>query len=169
MAPNLSFSTREFIQDMILSNSLTTNQIAEAAGYSSRSVTTIRSNIRQFGDTRAPSIRAGRPRSITALMLEALFDYLEEKPELYLDEMAVFLWDEFGTWAPTSSIRRALCANNWSKKAARQRAREQNKDTRDCYLNNLSEFRSHHLVYIDESGCNKQVGFKDSHPPHAQL
>jgi hypothetical protein len=79
---------------MILSKSLTTAQIADAAECSARSVTTIRSNLRQFGDTRAPSIRAGRPRSITPLMLEALCDHLLEKPGLYLDEMALFLWDE---------------------------------------------------------------------------
>lgn len=75
--------------------------------------------MRQFGDTRAPPIRVGRPQSITAPMLEALFDYLEKKPDIYLDEMAVFLWDEFGIRVTTSSIRRVLCANNWLKKVAR--------------------------------------------------
>ncbi|KAJ5688704.1 hypothetical protein N7462_003096 [Penicillium macrosclerotiorum] len=59
MAPNLPASTREFIRDMILSKSLTTTQIAQAAGCSPRSVTTIRTNLRQFGDTRAPPVRAG--------------------------------------------------------------------------------------------------------------
>jgi hypothetical protein len=29
------------------------------------------------------------------LMIKALCDHLSEKPGLYLDEMAVFLWDEF--------------------------------------------------------------------------
>lgn len=160
MAPNLPASSREFIRDMILSKSLTTAEIADAAGCSPRSVTTIRSNLRQFGDTRAPPIRAGRPRSITPPMLEALCDHLQEKPDLYLDEMAIFLWDEFGTQATTSSIRRALISKNWSKKVARQKAREQNQDLRDCYLHNLSDFRSYHLVYIDESGCDKRVGFR---------
>jgi hypothetical protein len=28
-------------------------------------------------------------------MLEALYDRLLEKPRLYVDEMALFLWDEF--------------------------------------------------------------------------
>lgn len=45
---------------------------------------------------------------MTPSMLEALCDYLLEKPSLYLDEMAVFLWDEFQTLVTTSSIRRAL-------------------------------------------------------------
>lgn len=31
---------------------------------------------------------------------------------------------------------------------------------RETYLYNLSEFESYHLVYIDESGCDKRVGFR---------
>ncbi|KAJ5333178.1 uncharacterized protein N7506_006961 [Penicillium brevicompactum] len=74
--------------------------------------------------------------------------------------MAVFLWDEFRTMVTTSSIRRALVAKGWSKKSARQRGREQNADLRDYYLHNLSEFQSYHLVYVDDSGCDKRVGFR---------
>jgi hypothetical protein len=50
-------------------------------------------------------------------MLVALCDHLQEKPDLYLDEMAVFLWDEIGTQATTSRIRRALISKNRSKTA----------------------------------------------------
>jgi hypothetical protein len=95
-----------------------------------------------------------------AAMIKALCEHLSEKPGLYLDEMAVFLWDEFRTMITTSSIRRALVATGWSKKAARQRAKEQNADLRDYYLHNLSEFQSYHLIYVDESGCDKRVGFR---------
>ncbi|KAJ5494253.1 hypothetical protein N7463_010340 [Penicillium fimorum] len=71
MTPNLPSSNIEFIRDMILRKSLTTSQIADAAGCSARSIT-MRTNLRQFGVTKAPPIRAGRPRSITPPMLEAL-------------------------------------------------------------------------------------------------
>jgi hypothetical protein len=37
-------------------------------------------------------------------MLKALCEHLLEKPELYLEEMVVFLWDEFDVLASTSSI-----------------------------------------------------------------
>lgn len=40
-------------------------------------------------------------------MLEALKQYLLEKPGLYLDEMAIFLWDDFEAVVTTSSIRGA--------------------------------------------------------------
>jgi hypothetical protein len=41
-------------------------------------------------------------------MLEALCDQLVEKPGLHIEEMAVFLWDEFSVLPSTSSIQRAL-------------------------------------------------------------
>ena len=48
-----------------------------------------------FGTESPPVNPGGQPRSITPPMLEALFDRLIKKPSLYLDEMAVFLYDEF--------------------------------------------------------------------------
>jgi transposase len=93
-------------------------------------------------------------------MLEALFDHLLEKPGLYLDEMVIFLWDEFQMIATTSSVRRALVSNGWSRKSARQKAKEQNAELREIYLHNLSEFESYHLVYVDESGCDKRIAFR---------
>jgi transposase len=160
MAPKLSLSKLEFIRDMILSKLLTTSQIANAAECSERSVTTIRSNLQVFGCVRAPILSVGRRRSITTPMMDALCDHLLEKPGLYLDEMAVFLWDEFGVLVTASTISRALTSIGWSKKVARQIAKERNTDLRDFYLHNLSSFRSYHLVFVDESGCDKRVGFR---------
>lgn len=64
-------------------------------------------------------------------MIEVLCNHLLEKPGLYLNEMAVFLWDEFQTLVTTSSIRRALVTKGWSIKTAQQQAREQNTDLRE--------------------------------------
>lgn len=43
---------------------------------------------------------------------------------------------------------------------ARRIAQERNADLRDYYLLQLSDFRSYHLVFIDESGCDKRAGFR---------
>jgi hypothetical protein len=91
-------------------------------------------------------------------MLQALCDHLLEKPELYLGEMALFLWDDFYIQATKSSISRALASKRWSKKAARVKARERNHDLRDENSHFISDFRSYHLVYVDESGCDKRIG-----------
>jgi len=57
-------------------------------------------------------------------LLDALCEHLFEKPGLYLDEMAAFLWDEFQTQVTKPSISRALAFRGWSKKITQQRARE---------------------------------------------
>jgi transposase len=160
MAPNLAASQHDLIHDMILDNSLTTPQMADVAGCSERSIRHIRSNLRCFGTTKAPFNGVGRPRSITPIMLQALCEHLLEKPDLYQEEIAVFLWDEFDAQVTVHSISRALASAGWSKKAAQRVARQRNADLRDFYLYKFSAFRSYQLVYVDESGCDKRIGFR---------
>jgi hypothetical protein len=99
MAPNLAASKPELIYDMIHSGELSVSELAEAAGCNKSTIRRISSNIRIFGRFKAPPNKGGRPRNITPVMLDALCEHLLEKPTLYLDEMAVFLWDEFALLA----------------------------------------------------------------------
>jgi hypothetical protein len=93
MAPRLAVAQHDLIRDMILAGTLTAAQMATAAGCSTRSVKAIRSNLRHFYITKAPANGGGRQRSITPHMLDALREYLLEKPSLYQEEMALFLWE----------------------------------------------------------------------------
>lgn len=104
MAPNLA----ALIHDMIVSKSFTARQIAEVAGCSIPGVKRLRSDIRFFGTVKAPWNGGGRPRSITPSMLDALREHLLGKPDRYLDEMVLFLWDEFEVSVSTSAVSRAL-------------------------------------------------------------
>jgi hypothetical protein len=113
-----------------------------------------------FGTSKAPPNIRGRKRSITPSMLDVLFEYLLEKPGLYQTEMVVFLWDEFEVMVTTSSISRALASKGWTKKTIRRVASGRNTELRDFYLHNLADFRSYHLVYVDESECDKRIGFR---------
>jgi transposase len=160
MALNLATSQHELIRDMIVSKSLKNSQMAEVAGCSPRSIKSIRSNPRCFGTTKAPSNGGGRPRSITSPMLETLGQHLLEKLFQYLDEIVVFLWDEFEALVIISSISRALASIDWSNNAARRVPKERNPDLRDFYLYNLSSFSSYNLVYVDESSYDKRIGFR---------
>lgn len=162
MAPNLAASQRQMIHDMIISNELTAPQMADAAGCSVRAVKYIRSNLRAFGSVEAPWNGGGRPRSVTPTMLEALHEHLVEKPDRYLDEMAVFLLDEFGTLVPTSTNSRTLKSAGWLKKACCRVASGSNIDLRDYYFHNLFSFRSYHLVYVDKSECDKRIEFRQT-------
>jgi hypothetical protein len=60
MAPNLAESQHAQIRDMLLSN-CPPAEIADAVGCSKRSVFAIKSNLRSFGSTKAPSNGVGRP------------------------------------------------------------------------------------------------------------
>ena len=108
MAPRLAASQHQLISDMILSGTLKQADIAKVAGCTKRSVQALASNLRHFGTTRAPSNGARRRRRITPPMLEALREYLRVKPGLCQDEMAVFLYDDFGILLSISGISRAL-------------------------------------------------------------
>lgn len=55
----------------------------------------IRRSLPQFGIIYVPQSRVGRKRTVTPLMIEDLCDHLCEKRGLFLEETAVFLWDEF--------------------------------------------------------------------------
>lgn len=160
MAPNLAPSKHELIYDMLHGGELSMSQMAKAAGCSRRTILRISSNLRTFSSAKAPPNKGGRLRSIDPAMLEALCDHLLEKPNVYLDEMALFLWYEFDIQATKSSISRALTSKSWSKKIAQVKARERHPDIRDEYSHFISDFKSYHLVYVDESGCDKRIGFR---------
>lgn len=88
-------------------------------------------------------------------MVKALCDHLFEKPYLYLDEMAHFLWEEFKTEIILCSISRALKYKGWLKKKAKQKAWERNTNLRDNYFHLISNYHSYQFVFVDESGCDK--------------
>ena len=95
MAPNLAEATHQLVQGMMESHRFNTEQIAAAVGCSTRSIRTIRANLRCFGTTRAPRNTVRRPRTITPPMLDALCDRLNTKPEMCQDEMVAFIAAEF--------------------------------------------------------------------------
>ena len=120
MAPHLAASQRELIRHMISDGSLKVSEMAKLAQCSERSIKAIRVNVRCFSATNAPRNRGGRRRSLTPSMLDALRERLLEKPSLYLNELMVFIHDEFNVLVTESTISRALKSIRWSKKKARQ-------------------------------------------------
>ena len=161
MAPHLAESQNVTIDNMIASKiPFKARQIAKVACCSLRTIHTKKTNMRRFGSTRASPNRGGRPRSITPPMLDALRGHLLEEPGLYLEEMALILWDEFKVQVTTYSISRALKSIRWSKKTIRRIAKGRNADLRDMYWHNTSHIRSWQFIFVDESGCDKRIGFR---------
>lgn len=160
MAPNLAPSKHKLIYDMIHSGELSITEMALAAGCNKSTISRISSNIRMFGSVRAPPINGGRPRSITPDMLEALCDYLIEKPTLYLDEMAIFLWDEFALRATKSSISRALKSKGSCEPICFDLRRLQSKVViANCFFKQLPPFLPSFVPFFQvEVGWRGKVG-----------
>lgn len=70
--------------------------------------------------------------------------------------MELFFLDEFDIPIPKSTISDALRRRGWSKKKARQKAKERNPVLRDEYCHLISVFCSYYLAYVDEPGCDKE-------------
>jgi transposase len=119
MASRLSPDQQNLIVSMIEADRFSNCEIATAAHTTDRSIRSIRRNLRIFGQASAPINSPGRQATLTQEMVEVLLDYLHTKPELYLEEMAWFIWDEFKVIISTSVISRALNKAGWSKKQVR--------------------------------------------------
>ncbi|KAH5617615.1 hypothetical protein HBI23_252380 [Parastagonospora nodorum] len=158
MAPTLSTSQHRQIGRMLKHRQLNATQMATKAGCSKRTIQRLQQNVHCYNDTKAPSTRVGRRRSMTPHVLDALCKKLLAEPGLYQDEMARFVHNEFGIEVSQASVSRALASIEWSKKTTRQVAREQNADLQSYYFHKVSQFRSYQLVFIDESGCDKRIG-----------
>jgi hypothetical protein len=107
MAPPLSLAKKQLICDMTKSG-MSISKTALAAECSEQAVQYIRSNLRVFGTPGMPPNRVGRWPSITPPILEALFDYLLNKPGSYLDETLDFVRHKFGVDVSMDSLRRVL-------------------------------------------------------------
>lgn len=160
MAPHLAQSQRSQLYEMIRSSLLSDRDIADIASCSTRTVTRVRANLRAFGAPCAPKAAGGRRSRILPHVLAALLDRLLIKPDLYLDEMADFVWEEFELSVSEDSVRRSLKSCDWSKKMTQRVACERDPDLRDACLRELSEYKSYQLVFVDESGCDTLAGVR---------
>ena len=89
MVQNLAPFKQDLIRGIMLHQKLTTRKMTDAAGCSERSIKVMCSNLHYFGSTKTPQNGGGKHPSITLHMLEVLHEGLLEKPELYLEELAV--------------------------------------------------------------------------------
>ena len=136
--------------------------IKRAAGCSRNTIGRIRTNLRGFGCTTAPRKPRGRRRSLTPTMRKALHEYIRIWPDRYLDELSIYLADDFDEVVSVSTISRELKRARLSKKKYRKIAQQRDPDLVDVYLHNISSMEHRQLVFVDESGCDPRQGFRRS-------
>ncbi|KAF4547004.1 Hypothetical protein D9617_72g012000 [Elsinoe fawcettii] len=108
MARNAAPAQRDRAVQLILTNLFTNQQIATASDVSVRAVQQYKANLRLFGAAEAPHVVRGPLRLLQPRALSALLQVLIHKPSMFLDEMAVFLYDQFGIQASLTTVHRAL-------------------------------------------------------------
>lgn len=96
---------------------LSDEQVAAACSTTIRTLQRYRRNLRVFGAAVAPRTIPGLQRRITVEAFDGLLQKLIEKPGMYLDEMAAWLFDEFGINVCEQTISKELRGIGWSKKA----------------------------------------------------
>ena len=95
-------------------------------------------------------------------MLEAWWNHLLVKSNLHLYVMELFLLDECAY--PYLSPRSATpcVVKGGQRRRLDKKAKEQNADSRNDYCYLISEFCSYYLFYVDESWCDKRIGFRQT-------
>jgi hypothetical protein len=85
-----------------------------------------------------------------------LLEFLVAKPTAYQDELALFLWDEFGVHTSRMTISRSLKRLRVSRKILQREAAQRSQTLRDHWMSRLSGWTADQLVFIDESAANER-------------
>ncbi|CZS75078.1 unnamed protein product [Fusarium graminearum] len=160
MAPRLSDADHEMMEAMIQRGE-TTKQIAQAIPCDPRTVRKAKARYRLFESTKAPPNRVGRYKKVTPYKRDALLDRLAGHPTTDRSEMVTFLRDEFEDEVSLSTISRLLKDARWTRKNCHRVARQRNPELRDLYLYKLSKYKSYQMIFIDESGADRRVGYRN--------
>lgn len=99
-----------------------------------------------------------RPRTISTWHEDELKTYLEHRPQTYLDEKKLYLFDDFGLSVDESTIYRCLQRIGWNRKKACFQAAERNQYIPDEWKVRIAGWRPEQLVFLDESAACQRTG-----------
>ncbi|PTD03457.1 hypothetical protein FCULG_00012813 [Fusarium culmorum] len=159
MAPRLSDADHEMMKAMIQRGE-PTKQIAQSIPCDPRTVRKAKARYRLFESTKAPPNRVGRYKKVTSYKQDVLLENLAQYPTTDRTQMVTFLHDEFEDDVSLSTISRSLKDARWTRKNCHPVAQQRNPELRDLYLYKLSKYKSYQMIFIDESGVDRRVGYR---------
>jgi transposase len=119
----------------------------------------MRLNLELWGELYTPpSMKLGRPRTLTHTQEAFVLSYLQDQPTAYLDEVCQVVFDEFEVEASEWTIYRILERNQWSRKITQQRAAQQSALLRATWRGRQLEWAIEDLCFVDESASNERTG-----------
>jgi transposase len=135
-------------------------KIYEQTGVSQRCTAKIRVNLQQWGQPYAPPcVKRGRPSTLRDIHRRRLREYLNGRPQAYLEEIRDWLLDEFDIPVSIKLVHRELEKMEWSRKIATKKASEQSDALRQVFQARVQlNYTAEQVVAIDKSACNERTG-----------
>lgn len=161
MAPTLDNDQHLLLQSMLLSGRYTGLQIVNMVKCSERSVRSARSNLQNFGSTRAPNNGAGRHQKMTAIMIEVLCEHLEKNPITIQSELPSFVEETSVIKISACRIVEALSSVGWSTNVAPEQQQEPHDPSVDSASNLGNDYDSEGSPgHVDKKGVTRGKGAK---------
>jgi transposase len=84
--------------------------------------------------------------------------FLEDRPDSLLEELRIFVYDEFNVNLSTRTISRVIKRQQWSRKRVKARAAERCGPIRAIYRGRAARFNAKKICFVDESASNERTG-----------
>jgi len=143
-----------------LSHILTKDDISVYTGVSLRSVERILAYFQKHGTIREPKARETKQRGLAKDDVEILLNTINEAPDLYLDELQEILSMECGQQVSRGTIWKTLTRAGFTMKKITKVAAERSIAQRREYLERISKYEAHQLVFVDESAVDRRTSYR---------
>ena len=113
------------------------------------------------GSAKAPRYRKlGRAWKLTKADEDTLFEYLLSEGWRYQDEIIQWLWFERVVQVSQPTVSRLIKDRKWSRKKLKRVSLNRSEALRRAYLDDIRQFTSEDLVFVDESIFNEKTGWR---------
>jgi transposase len=160
MAPRLSKAASVAVDRFLTENpAIDPKEVAELFTISYQSVIARRKGLRMREATGIDNRKvAGRPRLVTDEIREWVIELLIRDPTLYQDEIAQYIWVEFGVDLDIPQVSRLLKDERISRKKVLVSAAQQNEVLIAAWRMKMAEWDARQLIFVDESAYNERTG-----------
>ena len=146
------------IHHLLFERQLKPDDIAKRQQVSQRTVYNLEKNWKLFGQPYPPSLSPiGRPRTLTEAQELAVLDFLTAEPTSLFEEVAWFLFDDYGVIVPDYTLSKLLKRRKWSQKVARKVATQRNAALRAEWQARRLYWSVDDLIFVDESIANERT------------
>lgn len=148
--------------DLYLSQHLPPKWIAYDVGIGLSTVYRIKKDIEVNGTCQrqiAPTL-AGRPRIVSPDIVSAIEQYILHNPWAFQDEIAAYLWQDFGIELHQASVSRLLKRMRFSRKVARRVSFNQSMLLRAEWVAETQDLLPEQCIFVDESAFNERTGWR---------